>query len=117
MLFSIYFFLPKLNFFKKYRVKYDKSYSAFLNENIADVIKKVDYCDHAVSIELIDGKFYLCSPYPNSKGYNFIDKADSGDSIIKIVGRDYFELKKKHGERYTFNFLDRTINNDFYKRY
>jgi hypothetical protein len=117
VLFSIYYFLPKLDFFKKYRVKYDKSYSAFFNENITGVIKKVDYCDHAVSIELIDGKFYLCDPYTNSKGYRFMNKANRGDSIIKIFGRSYFELKKKNGEKYTFNFRDRTINNDFYKRY
>lgn len=117
ILFSINNYFTTLDFFKDARVKYDKSYSAFLNENVIGVIKEVDYCDHALSIELMDGRFYLCTTYSNSNGYHFMDLANSGDSIIKINGNNYFELKKKNGEKYVFSFDDRTIKNDFYKSY
>ena len=114
VLFSSYYFLQKLDFFEESRVKYDKAYSAFLNENIVGVIKEVDYCDHAISIELMDGRFYLCNPY-NSNGIYFDKEANKGDSIIKISGKDYLKLKKRNGEKHTFKFRDRTITNDFYK--
>ena len=117
VLFSINYYFTTLDFFKDARVKYDKSYSAFLNENVVGVIKEVDYCDHALSIELMDGRFYLCTTYTNSNGYHFMDLANRGDSIIKIIGKDYFKLKKKNGKKYVFSFIDRTQNNDFYKRY
>jgi hypothetical protein len=116
VLFSMSYFLPKLDFFEAYRVKYDKAYSAFLNENVAGVIKEVDYCDHAISIELMDGRFYLCDTY-NSNGIYFEKEANKGDSIIKMSGKDYLTLKKRNGKKFTFKFRDRTITNDFYKSY
>jgi hypothetical protein len=117
VLFSINYYFTTLDFFKDARVKYDKSYSAFLNENVVGVIKVVDYCDHALSIELMDGRFYLCTPKNTSIGYHFMDLANRGDSIIKMNGSNYIELKKKNGEKYVFSFDDRTIKNDFYKSY
>jgi hypothetical protein len=41
VLFSINYYFTTLDFFKDARVKYDKSYSAFLNEHVAGVFKKV----------------------------------------------------------------------------
>lgn len=117
VLFSINYYFTTLDFFKDARVKYDKSYSAFLNDNVVGVIKVVDYCDHALSIELMDGRFYLCTPKNTSIGYHFMDLANRGDSIIKMNGSNYIELKKKNGEKYVFSFDDRTIKNDFYKSY
>ena len=117
LLFSINYYFTTLDFFKDARVKYDKSYSAFLNENVVGVIKEVESCDHALSIELMDGRSYLCTPNNNSNGNHFMDLANRGDSIIKNIGKDYFNLKKKNGKKYVFRFDDRTIKNDFYKRY
>jgi hypothetical protein len=116
VLFSINYYFTTLDFFKDARVKYDKSYSAFLNENVVGVIKVVDYCDHALSIELMDGRFYLCDTY-NSNGIYFEKEANKGDSIIKMSGKDYLTLKKRNGKKFTFKFRDRTITNDFYKSY
>ena len=117
VLFSINYYFTTLDFFKDARVKYDKSYSAFLNENVVGVIKVVDYCDHALSIELMDGRFYLCTPKNTSIGYHFMDLANRGDSIIKMSGKDYLTLKKRNGKKFTFKFRDRTITNDFYKSF
>lgn len=116
VLFSINYYFTTLDFFKDARVKYDKAYAAFLNENVAGVIKEVDYCDHAISIELMDGRLYLCDPY-NSNGIYFEKEAIKGDSIIKMSGKDYLTLKKRNGKKFTFKFRDRTISNDFYKSY
>jgi hypothetical protein len=116
VLFSTSYFLSKLAFFEEYRVKYDKAYSAFLNENVVGIIKEVDYRDHAISIELMDGRFYLCDPY-NSNGIYFEKEANKGDSIVKMSGKDYLRLKKRNGKNFTFKFRDRTITNDFYKSY
>lgn len=40
VLFSINYYFTTLDFFKDARVKYDKSYSAFLNENVAGVVRR-----------------------------------------------------------------------------
>jgi hypothetical protein len=116
VLFSINYYFTTLDFFKDARVKYDKAYSAFLNENVVGIIKEVDYRDHAISIELMDGRFYLCDPY-NSNGIYFEKEANKGDSIVKMSGKDYLRLKKRNGKNFTFKFRDRTITNDFYKSY
>ncbi len=42
VLFSINYYFTTLDFFKDARVKYDKSYSAFLNENVAGTTKNYD---------------------------------------------------------------------------
>jgi hypothetical protein len=116
VLFSINYYFTTLDFFKDARVKYDKAYAAFLNQNVVGVIKVVEYCDHALSIELMDGRLYLCDPY-NSNGIYFEKEAIKGDSIIKMSGKDYLTLKKRNGKKFTFKFRDRTISNDFYKSY
>lgn len=107
---------PRLDFFKNARIKHDKAYSAFLNNDVLGVIEKVDYCDHAVSIELDNSKFYLCDPY-TTKALIFIKEATKGDSIIKFKNQNHFRLKKTNGEEMVFNILDRTETNNFYKKY
>lgn len=107
VLFLISFFLPKLEYFRKYRSKYDSAYYKFLNENVIGEIKKVEINDHSISMELTNDTLYLFDSYYNENGNSFLEKADKGDSIIKYKENSFFELKKKNGEVFIFNIINR----------
>lgn len=109
--------LEELDFFKKRRITLDKAYSKFLSQDVFGLIKSINDCDRATSIELFDGNFYICTSMTGSDGYDFMDVASMGDSIIKVNGDDFFTIKKKNGKDFVFNFIDRTQEDDYYKRY
>jgi hypothetical protein len=117
LMYLFYFLLSQLDFFKSARINYDKAYSAFLKNDVKGEILEVSYCDHAISVELASGDFYLLDTYTNLQGQSFIGEAKRGDSIYKIGNNYYFQLRKRNGKKYNFNIIDRTESNSFYKKY
>lgn len=108
-----------LPFFKKHREHYDKIYFEFFKDSIKETIVLVDYRDHAVFIEVNNGKEYLCDPLIckdfNSNIY-FEKIVEVGDSLVKNKGQLNFILKKDNDRQYKFDLLDRTKSSSFYKR-
>jgi hypothetical protein len=109
------FYLPKCSLFAKSRIEFDSAYSNFLNTEVIGVIKEVDYRNHAISIILMDDKFYLCDPLKTNNRF-FKEMVKAGDSLIKHVDETHFTLKTKESKTYRFNIEDRTLTNTMYKR-